>query len=139
MRISDWSSDVCSSDLADGETPADRLLQAVRRGEIFKLGCDHHTTPQMGIQRLRQHCPARHINSDPITVQRNLKPPSRAEFRVGAPAHIGRHPGSPPDPPPSGAFSGDSRRNPTVNHVPLPPTTPPPFPLYRCTPRGRHK
>src|SRR3546814_2006044 len=85
---------------ADGETPADRLLQAVRRGEIFKLGCDRHTTPQMGIKRLRQHCPARHINADPITVQRNLKPPFRAEFRVGAPADIGQQAGSTPDPPP---------------------------------------
>src|SRR3546814_1625265 len=71
----------------------------------------------MGIKRLRQHCPARHINADPITVQRNLKPPFRAEFRVGAPADIGQQAGSTPDPPPFGAFSVESRSNRSEEHT----------------------
>src|SRR3546814_3089115 len=86
----------------------------------------------MGIKRLRQHCPAHHINADPITVQRNLKPPFRAEFRVGAPADIGQQAGSTPDPPPFGAFSVESRSNPTVNQVAMPRKTTLLFTFYSC-------
>src|SRR3546814_4227923 len=33
MRISDWSSDVCSSDLRSRKTPGKRRISAVRRGQ----------------------------------------------------------------------------------------------------------
>src|SRR3546814_1214759 len=93
----------------------------------------------MGIKRLRQHCPAHHINADPITVQRNLKPPFRAEFRVGAPADIGQQAGSTPDPPPFGAFSVESRSNPTVNQVAMPRKTTLLFTFYSCGRQERIK
>src|SRR3546814_20382248 len=41
MRISDWSSDVCSSDLAIGEATADNLAESRRQCELWiKLNGD---------------------------------------------------------------------------------------------------
>src|SRR3546814_8604194 len=41
MRISDWSSDVCSSDLAEGAGAADRAARkAARRGDMGQ--CEQH-------------------------------------------------------------------------------------------------
>src|SRR3546814_5883628 len=38
MRISDWSSDVCSSDLAAADTAGGRVLLALPPAEVLRLG-----------------------------------------------------------------------------------------------------
>src|SRR3546814_1278423 len=41
MRISDWSSDVCSSDLADADDLVqETLIKAIDRAELFRPGAD---------------------------------------------------------------------------------------------------
>src|SRR3546814_9334334 len=54
MRISDWSSDVCSSDLGAGDVEiAQRdVAQAARRGEIAQHPLDHQLGAAVGIDRL---------------------------------------------------------------------------------------
>src|SRR3546814_3725781 len=42
MRISDWSSDVCSSDLQIGDDDANALARSGRRFEQYMLHLAHH-------------------------------------------------------------------------------------------------
>src|SRR3546814_20844162 len=54
MRISDWSSDVCSSDLADADVadPADaHLPAAAARARDGAVGDDDHAGPRPGADR----------------------------------------------------------------------------------------
>src|SRR3546814_7417587 len=52
MRISDWSSDVCSSDLIGQGVTRPTLGGAFQQGFKFVMGHDHHAIHQMGFVHL---------------------------------------------------------------------------------------
>src|SRR3546814_10667846 len=58
MRISDWSSDVCSSDLTSRETPADAEIVShqlmLRTGMIRKHAAGIYTWTPLGLRVLRK-------------------------------------------------------------------------------------
>src|SRR3546814_5547917 len=70
MRISDWSSDVCSSDLEQVDQQGDELEELARRRRVQQ---------QRGVLRFRRHAPAR-AGAGPVGRQAGRQ---RARFPVG--------------------------------------------------------
>src|SRR3546814_9435476 len=66
MRISDWSSDVCSSDLGD---PADRRMTIMGRPGARGVQCESHVaTHLLGPPR----CCLTHVGSSPRSEERRV-------------------------------------------------------------------
>src|SRR3546814_16920566 len=58
MRISDWSSDVCSSDLVGAEAPSVGVAELLRRDRLDRfLGREGMAVGMVAINRLRQRAP----------------------------------------------------------------------------------
>src|SRR3546814_2912249 len=70
MRISDWSSDVCSSDLAHrGEGEALHLPLGVQPQDLLRVRLDHHlvqATVKRGIDADPVPVPIRRVHPEPI-------------------------------------------------------------------------
>src|SRR3546814_11476004 len=124
MRISDWSSDVCSSDLQDRQhqprrdqaPPIAREVAEPSKGNPGKAG--RHRAAKGDIAEIfdvarpdqRAHPPRQHDRQ-----QRNLRP------RAPRPAH-------PPNPPPPPPPTRPPPPPPPPPHPPVPPAPPPPSP-----------
>src|SRR3546814_8240569 len=84
MRISDWSSDVCSSDLQCAFTPARRDIAVGARGEgLFEIDEHHHS-------ELRRH-PGQRDKADAardrLIISQQIEQPQPAGQREGQGAH----------------------------------------------------
>src|SRR3546814_17277716 len=98
MRISDWSSDVCSSDLAAARSPIDALLASRERpGEALRLA-------DTILSRDATHCPALTVRADillrhgrPAGALRSAQrapsqcPARSAAWMIAAEASVRRH------------------------------------------------
>src|SRR3546814_7533748 len=90
MRISDWSSDVCSSDLQNGLPPEERKTDIERPAMARRHGCLYasgihlygwhidadHTSPKAWIERLEQ-------NDEPYAKQPRQAISAKIEPRIG--------------------------------------------------------
>src|SRR3546814_12891106 len=88
MRISDWSSDVCSSDLLHGFGRSDRPRQERQpgRGLVLRLGLD----PSTGLQRLvarllprTEGLPMTEILANPAGPESAVQPPRSPDTEAG--------------------------------------------------------
>src|SRR3546814_14418417 len=90
MRISDWSSDVCSSDLGDAERAKGKIVVATVKGDVHDIGknivgvvlqCNNYDVVDLGVMVPPQKIldAAREHKADIIGLS-GLIPPSLAEM-----------------------------------------------------------
>src|SRR3546814_12260145 len=94
MRISDWSSDVCSSDL-----------------QIGQGGRRYNSSTKAGEQRLRDPCPPTRIDRRPIAVERRIEPAFGAELGIGMPTDVREQASHVAQSCETGRFVGKKRRS----------------------------
>src|SRR3546814_8552265 len=100
MRISDWSSDVCSSDL-----------------QIGQGGRRYNSSTKAGEQRLRDPCPPTRIDRRPIAVERRIEPAFGAELGIGMPTDVREQASHVAQSCETGRFVGKKRCNPPIEQI----------------------